>query len=216
MSETKSVQAAWADVMADVRSLGKDQRNSQQGFNFRGVDDVMNAVGPALRTHGVSVVPTGVADVSATTYTTKSGTVMRDVFLVVSYLITGPAGDTMPGAAAGEASDAGDKATPKAMSVAYRTFLLEALTLPTCETDPDAEVYERGTPAPPAPELTPEQRVAAIRAGLWEATTAEQVREWGNRAHAFGLLEHPVADTGTGAETLGAYVTARLAEVAAA
>lgn len=145
-AETKpTVQEAWANVMADVRSLAKGDRNTTQGFNFRGVDAVMNAVGPALREHGVAVVPTGVHEVAADTYTTKGGTVMRDVRLVVSYAITGPAGDTMPGAAAGEASDAGDKATPKAMSVAYRTFLLQALTLPTDERDPDADTYERAT-----------------------------------------------------------------------
>jgi hypothetical protein len=144
-TETKpTVQEAWANVMADVRALAKGDRNQQQGFNFRGVDAVMNAAGPAFRDHGVSVVPAGVTNVETSTYTTKGGTVMRDVFLVVSYLITGPAGDTMPGAAAGEASDAGDKATPKAMSVAYRTFLLQALTLPTDERDPDADAYERG------------------------------------------------------------------------
>jgi hypothetical protein len=205
MSETKSVQAAWADVMDDVRSLAKGERNAQQGFNFRGVDAVMNATGPALRRHGVSVVPTGVSDVHASTYTTKGGTVMRDVFLVVSYLITGPDGSTMPGAAAGEASDAGDKATPKAMSVAYRTFLLQALTLPTDEPDPDSEVYER------APEPTAQELAAQVYAGLLNSTTEAEAREWGNRAHGRGLLDEQVHGT-----TLREYVQARIGELAKA
>lgn len=180
MSETKTVQAAWADVMADVRGLAKGDRNAQQGFNFRGVDAVMNAVGPALRSHGVSVVPVGVADVHTSSYTTKSGTVMRDVFLVVSYLITGPNGDTMPGAAAGEASDAGDKATPKAMSVAYRTFLLQALTLPTDERDPDADSYERAE----APQETPQ---ASVLRGLNNATDAGTLNQIMSYARAQGI-----------------------------
>lgn len=169
-----TVQEAWAGVMDDVRSLAKGDRNNQQNFSFRGVDAVMNAVGPALRKHGVSVVPTGVTNVSASSYTTKSGTVMRDVFLVVSYAITGPEGDVIPGAAAGEASDAGDKATPKAMSVAYRTFLLQALTLPTDEPDPDSQVYDRAE----TPQETPAQ--AALR-GFREATDLtllDQVWKW--------------------------------------
>lgn len=198
-AEGKTVHQAWADVMGDVRELGKDQRNSQQGFNFRGVDDVMNAVGPALRRHGVSVVPTGVTHLEVSTYTTKGGTLMRDVLLVVSYAITGPMGDVIPGAAAGEASDAGDKATPKAMSVAYRTFLLEALTLPTQDRDPDADTYER------AAEPTAEQRRALIIDGLAGAATEAEVREWGNRAHAFGLLD----------DDMRTRVQTRLAEVAA-
>jgi hypothetical protein len=183
--------------MADVRALGKDQRNTQQGFNFRGVDDVMNAVGPALRDHGVSVVPTGVTHLENSTYTTKSGTVMRDVMLVVQYAIHGPAGDTMAGAAAGEASDAGDKATPKAMSVAFRTFLLESLCLPTHEVDPDAQVYERGAePEVPAWAQEWADRLLGCNDPAMARRVQESIRE--NGAGGFPVLN---ADGAT--ETLG-------------
>ena len=49
---------ALAAVMADVKAVGKSERNAAQGFNFRGIDGVLNAVGPALRKHGVVVAPT--------------------------------------------------------------------------------------------------------------------------------------------------------------
>lgn len=184
MSEqTKTVQQAWADVMADVQGLGKNQRtDSGNRFNFRGVDDVMNAVGPVLRKHGVSVVPTAVTHAPEDVTTTK-GSKMRNVTVVVSYAIHGPAGDTMPGAAAGEAADSGDKATPKAMSVAYRTFLLQALCLPTDEPDPDREQYER------APEPTQQELAQQVYDGLLASTTEAEAREWGNRAHGRGLLD---------------------------
>lgn len=181
MTEKMTVQEAWAAVMGDVRGLAKGDRNNQQGFNFRGVDAVMNAVGPALRNHGVAVVPSGVTGVQMSTYTTKSGTVMRDVALVVSYTITGPDGDTMIGAAAGEASDAGDKATPKAMSVAYRTFLLQALCLPTDEPDPDAETYERAAPEPVTRD--------GILSRLAAAPTVETARGLWGVASAHGFLD---------------------------
>lgn len=193
MSDKPTVQEAWSAVMADVRALAKGERNAQQGFNFRGVDAVMNAAGPALREHGVSVVPVAVTDVQASTYTTKGGTVMRDVFLVVSYLITGPAGDTMPGAAAGEASDAGDKATPKAMSVAYRTFLLQALTLPTDERDPDADTYERATSDETRVEQEAAQAYANGLATCTDPAVLEGVRQ---RAEAEGLLAKVVTYRG--------------------
>lgn len=206
-TETKpTVQEAWANVMAEVRELGKDERNAQQGFNFRGVDATVNAVGPALRTHGVSVIPTAVHDVSASTYTTKGGTVMRDVFLVVDYLITGPTGDTMPGSAAGEASDAGDKATPKAMSVAYRTFLLQSLTLPTQERDPDAEAYERGPSREDAaqryvpgiaqcadPVILENVRAQAEAEGLLDVTVTTPAGRTMILAEAFGHRQHQLA-----------------------
>lgn len=197
-----TVQEAWSSVMADVRSLAKGERNAQQGFNFRGVDAVMNAAGPALREHGVSVVPTGVSDVHVSTYTTKGGTVMRDVFLVVSYLITGPAGDTMPGAAAGEASDAGDKATPKAMSVAYRTFLLQALTLPTDERDPDADAYERG---PSDAERADLEAAQAYANGLSQCTDPAVLEDKRQQAEAAGLLSVTVTYLGQQGILAGAF-----------
>ena len=48
-----------------------------------------------------------------------------------------------PTRVAAEAWDSGDKAAPKAMSVAFRTALLQALALPTDDPDPDSQSYER-------------------------------------------------------------------------
>lgn len=171
MSDKPTVQEAWAAVMADVQSLRKGQRvdSGPARFNFRGVDDVMNAVGPVLRTHGVAVVPTSVSH-HPEDVTTAKGARMRNVTVQVTYAIHGPAGDTMPGAAAGEAADSGDKATPKAMSVAYRTFLLQALCLPTDEPDPDRHQYERAA----APQETPLQ---AVLRGLNNAQNGDQVQQ---------------------------------------
>src|SRR5690606_40176303 len=54
-----------------------------------------------------------------------------------------PAGDTSECVSIGEAMDSGDKATPKAMSVAMRVALLQALCIPTDEPDVDSQSYER-------------------------------------------------------------------------
>lgn len=146
-----AVHEAWARVMADVRAVGKDDRvkTGPAQFNFRGIDGVLNAVGPVLRKHGVYVAPIGV-DVISTEYNpTKSGGKMKDVTISVTWRVTGPAGDTWTGVSLGEGSDSGDKAISKAHSVAYRTFLIQALALPTDEPDPDHTIYERATePAP--------------------------------------------------------------------
>jgi hypothetical protein len=50
----------------------------------------------------------------------------------------------------GEAMDSGDKAVAKAMSVAFRIALLQALALPTDEPDPDSYSYERSEAKPHA------------------------------------------------------------------
>lgn len=137
-----TVYEAWARVMADVRSVAKTDINTEQGFRFRGIDAVVNAVGPALRTHGVLVLPVNVV----TNYrdvTTSRGKAARECTVMVTYRVVGPAGDGFEIVAPGEALDMGDKGTAKAMSVALRTALLQALCLPTDERDPDHDVYER-------------------------------------------------------------------------
>jgi hypothetical protein len=64
--------------------------------------------------------------------------------VLVEYTFTDIKGDSCSSIVAAEANDYGDKATPKAMSVAFRTCLLQAFALPTTETDPDADTYDHG------------------------------------------------------------------------
>lgn len=137
------VHIAWANVMADLIAISKSEKYEGQGtFMFRGIDRVMNAVGPVLREHQVVVTPRTLS-LQSERYRTKGGTDMRDVTVEMEYTVRGPGGDTFIGGAYGEAADSGDKATSKAESVAYRTFLLQALTIPTHDPEPDLNVHER-------------------------------------------------------------------------
>lgn len=145
MTERLTVHQALSKVMGDVQAVKKDSKNQAQRFNFRGIDAVMNAVGPALRKYGATILPEDV-EVHRSNGTTASGKQTAEVVVKVTYRIYGPAGDSIHGKVAAEAMDFGDKAIAKAMSVAYRTFLLQALTIPTDEPDPDSESYERGAP----------------------------------------------------------------------
>lgn len=135
-------------VMQDVQGLAKKDKNLHQNFQFRGIDAVMNAVGPALRQHGGFIVPT-VLDKSAEIMNGK----LNLVRLTVGFAVHGTEGDPIVGTVAAEAFDSGDKATAKAMSVAYRTFLLQLLCLPTDEPDPDSYTYnlEQHTAEPAKP-----------------------------------------------------------------
>jgi len=166
-------------VMEDVGAVRKGERNQAQNFNFRGIDAVVNAVSPALRKHGVVVTPEIVSNDYTTVEVGKNRTSMGHCRVTVTYKFWAPDGSYIPATVSAESMDSGDKATAKAMSVAFRTCLLQTLCLPTDETDPDHEVYERAPrqPArlkPVAPvetdELSPEQRqqllAACAKAGI--------------------------------------------------
>lgn len=138
------------EVMREVQGVAKREKNTAPngGYNFRGIDAVVNAIGPALRKHGGFIIPT-VMDYRTDTATTAKGSTMNVVRLVVEFSIYGTEGEPVMGVVSAEAFDSGDKATAKAMSVAYRTFMLQTFCLPTDEPDPDSFSYEAtaGTPA---------------------------------------------------------------------
>lgn len=162
---------ALSAVMEDVRSVGKGDRNSHGGYNFRGVDAVVNAVGPALRKHRVIVTPDVREFHHGEITTGKNRTPMGHARVIVAYTFHAEDGSTITCSAAAESFDSGDKATPKAMSVAFRTALLQALCLPTDEPDPDASSYERA-----APEPSPRDVILTHHKGDFQAAIAAASR----------------------------------------
>jgi hypothetical protein len=142
MSDLPTIAQALAAVMADVTHVGKGDRNDFHKFMFRGIDRVINEVGPALRAHRVVVMP-ALLNLDSRDIQTDKGKTSREVTVTVSYTFHGPAGDCLVCVVPGEAQDVGDKAVSKAMSVAYRTALLQALTIPTEQADPDSQSYTR-------------------------------------------------------------------------
>lgn len=139
-----------SQVMAEVGAVRKGDRNSQQNFNFRGIDAVTNAVSPALRKAGVIVTPQVIDYQYGSVTVGSKGTVMGHVKVMVRYVFHAPDGSSLETVVPAESFDSGDKATAKAMSVAFRTCLLQTLCLPTDEIDPDATSYERAPTRAPS------------------------------------------------------------------
>ncbi|GAB3041978.1 ERF family protein [Sediminivirga luteola] len=181
------IQEAITKVMEEVRAVGKTERNQQQHFNFRGVDATVNALAPVMRKHGVSVRPSQILSRDYEHFTSKSGSQGVACRMVVEYTLTGPEGDSLTGVVAAEANDYGDKATPKCMSVAFRTFLLQAFALPTQDTDPDAEVYDRaqsqGQPVRQRQQWQPPEDYLGLAR---DAATLDEVRAIWQQASANG------------------------------
>jgi hypothetical protein len=152
-AEQVPVHTAWARVMADVQSISKgDKRNDVGGrYDFRGVDRVVNAVGPALRHHGVLVLPTKILNVEYRETRTSKGNPMQECVVTVQWTVRGPKGDDLPPLeSVGQATDTQDKATAKAVSVAQRVLFLSSLQIPTQDPDIDRG-HERGErPVPKA------------------------------------------------------------------
>lgn len=183
------VHEALSAVMADVQAVGKTGYNSQQNFSFRGVDAVVDAVGPALREHKVLVTPR-VLSKSHRDFETKNKALMHECIVEVEYTFTGPEGDTLVGSSIGESADSGDKGTAKAMSVAYRTWWLQALCIPTHEQDPDETSIERAAPRKAKPAKHAKQDIVWQIEKGYPGIDAEEVKAIAFEVWEWGGLEN--------------------------
>jgi hypothetical protein len=163
-------------VMASVGAIGKGRRNQQQGYAFRGIDDVFNAVQGPLAEAGVFIVPE-VTDRHREERPTRDGKgVLLYTILTVRHTFYAPDGSSVAAVTTGEAMDSGDKSCNKAMSAAMKYALLEVFCIPTEDAkDTENDSYQTGRrrePARPAAAPAP----VANKEGE-ELASAEQVRE---------------------------------------
>lgn len=128
-------------VIRDLTHVAKNQRNTQQNFTFRGIDDLFNAIGPALREHGVFILPT-VQDVVTEQVTNRSGGTGYRTIVTVAYQFLAEDGSGVSAMGRGEAIDWSDKSVSKAMQMALKYTLIQVFAIPTDEPDPDAETHE--------------------------------------------------------------------------
>lgn len=171
------IAAALAAVMADVEGVAKRDQNTQHGFSFRGIDAILNAVGPVLRKHKVIVLPRLDSIVETTVEVGRNRTRMGHVTVQVTYTFVATDGSELACKVPGEAMDSGDKAASKAMSVAFRTALIQALALPTDEPDPDGSLYERSD-APPLMSASQQTAISERLADLDEDFRSDVAAWW--------------------------------------
>lgn len=140
--ENGKIYEAISNVMAEIGAIGKEKKNLQQGFMYRGIDDVMNALQPALVKHKVFIAPEVISE-QREERTTQKGGVLFYTRLEVSYKFYTVDGSFIETKVIGEAMDSGDKATNKAMSIAYKYACFQVFCIPTEEMqDPDADAHE--------------------------------------------------------------------------
>lgn len=132
------------EVMREVTFVAKTGMNTQQNYPFRGIDGVMNEVGPAMRKVGVLAIPTVLQYKNRDTQTTGDKKT-REVVLEVRYDFYAEDGSSVSAVVWGESLDFSDKGTAKALSVALRIALLQTLMLPTQEptTDDNGHYHTR-------------------------------------------------------------------------
>jgi hypothetical protein len=131
--------------------VGKGRRNDQQGYAFRGIDEVMNTLAPMLPAHGLLILPR-YGGRTVVERTTQKGGVLFSVTVEAHFdFVAVEDGSTHTVTMYGEAMDSGDKATNKAMSAAYKYAACQAFCIPIeGQADADATTPETLQPQAPA------------------------------------------------------------------
>lgn len=176
---TMNVYQAINAVQAALAKTGitKSHRNTQgAGFNFRGIDDVYNAVSPLMAAHGLCVLPR-MLERECIERQSKNGGALYYVAVKAEFdLVSSSDGSRHTISTFGEAMDSSDKATNKAMSAAYKYALIQAFAIPTeGNNDADADTPE----AQPTVALLNKEQCAKVRIALKETVVSEaDLLEW--------------------------------------
>lgn len=166
-----------------THGISKDRRNQAQGYNFRGIDDVYNALAPLLAENGLCILPRVLSRSCEERQTAKGGVMFYTTVEVEFDFVAAEDGSRHTVKTFGEAMDSADKSTNKAMSAAYKYCAMQAFAIPT-EGDNDAdahtpEVAPRSNPEPKAKPIgsLPEGVMADFKAAMEEAVDIDALKE---------------------------------------
>lgn len=125
-----------ADIMKDIKPIGKDNVNTFGEFRFRSIDDIYNQLHPLFAKHEVFII-VNLRDVQTSSVQRKDKDDIQYTTLFIDYKLYTVDGSYVSGFVA--AKDTGDKVFGKCMSYALKYFLTEMFLIPTGDVDPDAD-----------------------------------------------------------------------------
>lgn len=130
--EGKKIYQAITNVMKDIGAVSKDSTNGVDGYRYRGIDAVMNALSPALIKNGVVVIPQ-VLEMKREERVKKDGSGLIYSVVKVKYTFYAEDGSFVDTVVIGEGMDESDKSMNKAMSAAYKYACFQTFCIPTDE-----------------------------------------------------------------------------------
>ena len=141
MNVYQAISAVQKDL--STQGISKDRKNMQgSGYAFRGIDDVYNALSPALARHGLCILPR-VLNRESIERQSKAGGALFYITVEVEFDLVAEDGSKHTIKTFGEAMDSSDKATNKAMSAAYKYACMQSFCIPTeGDNDADAQTHQ--------------------------------------------------------------------------
>ena len=148
MSEGKMIYKKIIEVMKEIKPIAKSEKNTQQHFNFRGIDAVYNALHPLLKAHDIFCTPEVLHDtVDRKELTTAKGGKMINVGMSIKFSFYTEDGSSVSVTTYGEGQDSGDKSSGKAQSMAMKQAYIQIFAIPVADAPQDRDA-DYTTPEP--------------------------------------------------------------------
>lgn len=157
MTTTAKIYEAINAIMSAIEPIAKNKVNPQQNYKFRGVDDVYAVLSPMLTANKVVIIPNVINHDLQQFTTAKGGIIFRALVNVEYTVASAEDGSHIKVTVTGEGMDSGDKATPKALSGAYKYMAFQLFCIPV-DTGDDAEHQDHNVTgqAQPQQQATPQ------------------------------------------------------------
>lgn len=150
-------------ILGVMRDVGGIEKTKQGQYTSRAIDDVYNKLQPALIKNNVVIIPTVKSNTQSERQSKNGGTLIFTQLMVQYDFICSVDGSKVTALVPGEAMDAGDKSTNKAMSAAYKYAMFQTFAIPVGNIDSEKDTYELGKQK--RQEVIPETK-------LWENAKA--------------------------------------------
>lgn len=157
-----------------LHGIAKDRKNAEQKYQFRGVEDVLNALSELFVEHRINVVPR-IVHTQSIARTTSKGSAMPASFVDAEFdLVSVDDGSMVTFKACGEGSDMSDKGTNKAMSAAFKYAMTLGFVIPT------VGVLDEGDATSPGNE-EPSRQQQGAGGGRSNDDEAKKAEAWARR-----------------------------------
>lgn len=172
--EEKLIYQKIANILKETKAITKSEKNQQQGFKFRGIDNVMNELHELFAKNDVFILQE-VQGFTTENRPTKSGGTNTFTRATIKFCYMTTDGSHVDTVNVGEAMDSGDKGMNKAMSIALKYSLLQMFLIPTEEPkDPN--------------ETTPEE-TDYLAMALQEIGAAQSIQTLSNIFNNYNTLQ---------------------------
>lgn len=198
------VYEAIAGVTAAMAKEGiaKVRRNQQQGYSFRGIDDVYNALSPMLAEHKLCILPRIISRDLIERQTARGGALFYVTVEAEFDFVSAEDGSKHTVRTFGEAMDSADKATNKAMSAAYKYAAMQTFCIPTeGDNDSDSTTHDVAPRQQQGPQSTSapnkdnaRQAYSALETDMRLCQTADDLARWWKDLECVDLRNKLTAD----------------------